>query len=130
MLRNSWAPFRADSFGLTSPARVCDNQPRPCIAYRVQSGNTLEQIAALHGTTTWRIRQDNRLLQSGVDKVVLPRLNDVLAVRPSPGREALRWQWTQWTNKTGMETCSVPSFLHRVPLCRRYLWAAPAHSSA
>jgi hypothetical protein len=71
----------------------------PCEPHVVSSEQTMEQIAALHGTTTWQIYNDNSLLASDAGMVPL-RPNDVLAVRPSLGREVLRWQW-QARNKEG-----------------------------
>jgi hypothetical protein len=88
--------FADSAFSLDSPANVCNNLGT-CKAHSVTSGQTLEQIAALHGTTTWQILLDNPLL-SAVDTpngVVPLRRYDVLAVRPSRGTEELRWQWTR-----------------------------------
>jgi hypothetical protein len=83
---------------------VCEGQPRgPCKAHTVTAGQTLERIAALHGTTTWQILLDNTLLAAvGPTGMVPLRPYDVLAVRPSPGAEALRWQWTR---KEGAPCC-------------------------
>jgi hypothetical protein len=85
----------SDSFSLGSWTKVCDTQLKPCKAHMVISGQTLERIASLHGTTTWQILQDNPLLAAvGRTGMVPLRPYDVLAVRPSPGAEVLRWQWT------------------------------------
>jgi hypothetical protein len=85
-----------DSFNLVRPDKVCDALSSPCNAHTVESGQTLEQIASLHGTTTWQILLDNPLMAAvGPDGMAPLRPYDVLAVRPSPGAEALRWQWTQ-----------------------------------
>jgi hypothetical protein len=103
----------AVSFSLKPSSAVCNGKPSPCIAHTVTAGQTLEQVAALHGTTTWQLRNDNLLLESGVDSKVPLRTNDVLAARPSPGPELLRWQWT---NKEGaaMSRCLVHPFSHGV----------------
>jgi hypothetical protein len=90
----------ADSF-TTTAARVCAGQRAPCVAHTVQPGQTLEHVAALHGTTTWQLRTNNALLESGVETAqVALRHNDVLAVRPSPKPETLRWQWTDKAGAT------------------------------
>jgi hypothetical protein len=86
----------ADSFSLGSSAKVCSGLPGKCKAHTVTSGQTLERIASLHGTTTWQILLDNPLMKSVEATGMVPlRPYDVLAVRPSPGAEALRWQWTR-----------------------------------
>jgi hypothetical protein len=87
----------AGSFSLRPPTfTACDGLASTCYAHTVVAGQTLEQIAALHGTTTWQILLDNNLLAAvGPTGMVPLRPYDVLAVRPSPGAEALRWQWTR-----------------------------------
>jgi hypothetical protein len=58
----------------------------------------VEQIASIHGTTTWQILLDNPLLAAvapATTGMVPLRPYDVLAVRPFPGAEGLKWQWTR-----------------------------------
>jgi hypothetical protein len=98
----------SDSFFYVSPedptSSPCSVFPTPCKVVRVVATQTLEHIAAIHGTTTWRIWKDNHYLHSDFDVKVLLRPNDVLVVRPSPGLEKLRWQWT---NKAGTALVSM-----------------------
>jgi hypothetical protein len=85
----------ADSFRLSKDtAQACLNKGKPCKVVQVKAGQTLEQVAALYGTTTWQIWNDNFFMESAVDGKVSVRPHDVLAVRPSPGLEKLRWRWT------------------------------------
>jgi hypothetical protein len=102
LLRGSLRPNSAtslapapDSFRLESPSLACAGLTGPCRAHVVTPRQTLEQVAALHGTTTWQIYRDNSLLAStDPSGMVALRPQDVLAVRPSLGAERLRWQWS------------------------------------